>query len=208
MKYIPALLALGLLSCFQPLVLAQTTPTFENTAGLVVTTPFNGMTAYQNSFVSIGASLAQLQPMSNIVITVAKSDGSSNSTIFDLKGGAPMLRLIQSWNVSATLFPVGEYHLQLVVVPGANAPATSSNPATATAPTTTTTTTSPTVSTPASVYYWRGLIRVVEPRSKGGSTKSAALAYGAGSAHTGAVAIVYKMSIALGALALGYVIVL
>jgi hypothetical protein len=55
------------------------------------------------------------------------------------------------------------------------------------------------------VYYWRGLIHVAEAKD---TPSSAVLAYGAGSMQAGALAIFYKMSLALGALALGMILLI
>lgn len=97
----------------------------------------------------------------------------------------------------------------MIITPGLNAPVRTTSSG-AIAPATTTTaasapTQSPVVDTPASVYYWRGLIHVSQSKDV---ASSAVLAFGAGSVQAGAMAIFYKMSFALGALALGCVILL
>ncbi|KAF9360294.1 hypothetical protein BGX34_007863 [Mortierella sp. NVP85] len=195
MKSIIALFALGL-SCFQSLALAQSPteapPTFSNTPGLTVTKPFNGMVVNQGTSVGIMATIAQY-PISSVIISVGKTDGSSNTTVVDLKG-VSMPRLMQVWDVAAERFPVGDYHFQIIATPNLNAKQAARPVATnATSTAAAAVPTQPTTTTPsASVYYWRGLIRV-----EGSKTSSA------GSVQ-GAMTIVYKMGFALGALAFGF----
>ncbi|KAG9321132.1 hypothetical protein KVV02_005258, partial [Mortierella alpina] len=89
-------------------IVAPSLPTFVNTPGLQVSTPYSGMSIIQDTALSIAATLAGQRPMSSINISVAKKDGSSNTTIVDIRSGA-ILRLSQIWNVTATQYPVGEY---------------------------------------------------------------------------------------------------
>jgi hypothetical protein len=67
MRYFAALFALGL-ACFQQVALAQAPadnppPVFQNTQGLMVAKPQNGMTVYQGSSFIISALLAGQQPV-------------------------------------------------------------------------------------------------------------------------------------------------
>ncbi|KAF9985720.1 hypothetical protein BGZ75_002648 [Mortierella antarctica] len=74
------------------------------------------MSIIQDTALSIAATLAGQRPMSSINISVAKKDGSSNTTIVDIRSGA-ILRLSQIWNVTATQYPVGEYVMNMVITP-------------------------------------------------------------------------------------------
>ncbi|KAF9576166.1 hypothetical protein EC968_010289 [Mortierella alpina] len=74
------------------------------------------MSIVQDTGLSIAATLAGQRPMSSINISVAKKDGSSNTTIVDIRSGA-ILRLSQIWNVTASQYPVGEYVMNMVITP-------------------------------------------------------------------------------------------
>ncbi|KAF8927961.1 hypothetical protein BGZ58_009985 [Dissophora ornata] len=184
--------------------------------------PYSGSTVSQGSVVLISGMTAPLRYLT-YVATLAKTDGSSNTTIIEQKTSTAG-RVIQIWNVTADNYPVGDYNLQIVVTPGSSVSVVTSG-STATATTqvagtgaialaaTTTTVTVPvptqTSGTLPSVYYWRALIHVQAPST--GSTKStpsSAAALTHGTVYAGAVAIAYKMALAMGVLALGCVLTL
>ncbi|KAF9124930.1 hypothetical protein BGW39_007786 [Mortierella sp. 14UC] len=125
-------------------VVPPTSPTFVNTPGLQVPSIYDGMSVTQGS----------------IVLTVAKKDGSGNSTIASTNQGSVATSTIL-WNATATSFPVGTYVLNLVVTPNTTAvvtlPPTTGAPAPAPVP--------PTAGAGPSIYYWRANINVVVPRA-------------------------------------------
>ncbi|KAF9150477.1 hypothetical protein BG015_007723 [Linnemannia schmuckeri] len=138
-----------------------TVPAWVNTPGLVVNSVFDGLTVMQNSFVSISASLVDGRPMSSILITVAKKDGSGNTTIADIKQ-ANLVTPRQLWNVSSDSYPVGPYVLSMIVTPGtSNTTATTGTPA---VPQPSTGVPPPTTGA-ASIYYWKANIFVRGPQA-------------------------------------------
>ncbi|KAF8948107.1 hypothetical protein BGZ47_006515 [Haplosporangium gracile] len=137
-----------------------TVPNWVNTPGLVVNSIFDGLTVMQNSFVSISASLADGRPMSSILITVSKKDGSGNMTIADIKQ-ANLVSPRQLWNVSANNYPVGPYVLDMIVTPGTvNTTATTGAPAVPQP----STGVSP-ITGAATIYYWKANIIVRAPQA-------------------------------------------
>ncbi|KAG0223067.1 hypothetical protein B0O80DRAFT_464957 [Mortierella sp. GBAus27b] len=140
-----------------------TPPTFSNTPGLVVSSPFEGMAITQNTVLSISASLSGQRLIGTIKISVAKKDGTSNNTIVDITSGS-FLRTSQTWNVTADQYPVGEYLMNMIITPNTTA-SLNTAPATTTAAPTTTIIPGPTIGPEASVYYWRATVRVVAPRN-------------------------------------------
>ncbi|KAF9920817.1 hypothetical protein FBU30_009254 [Linnemannia zychae] len=139
-----------------------TVPSFENTPGLKVTSLYKGMSVIQNSFLTISCKLEDRRPMGSIVISVAKMDGSGNTTIADIKGVATT-DYQKLWNVTATDYAPGSYNINLVVTPNNNP--TANVTASVAAPQSTTPAISPPVSGGASVYYYRANVNVVAPRS-------------------------------------------
>ncbi|KAG0283924.1 hypothetical protein BGZ96_011705 [Linnemannia gamsii] len=146
-----------------------TVPVWVNTPGLEVKSVMDGMTAIQNSFVSISASLRDGRPMNSILITVAKKDGSGNTTIADIKE-ANLVSSNRLWNVTATNFPAGPYVLNMIVTAGtANATG-----ATGAAPQPTTgVTPPPAVGGTPSIFYWRANVDVRVPPAPGTGTSGA-----------------------------------
>ncbi|KAG9062425.1 hypothetical protein KI688_005340 [Linnemannia hyalina] len=136
-----------------------TVPVWVNTPGLVVSSVFDGLTVVQNSFVSISATLTDGQPMSSIVITAAKKDGSGNTTIADIKQ-PNLVTPRQLWNVSADIYPAGSYVLSMIVIPGT--PNTTAITGTSAVPQPSTGVTAPTTGA-ASIYYWKASINVRAP---------------------------------------------
>jgi hypothetical protein len=53
----------------------------------------------------------EIFPLGSVIVSVAKTDGSSNATVIELKG-VSMPRLMQVWDVTAERFPVGDYHVR------------------------------------------------------------------------------------------------
>ncbi|KAG0364480.1 hypothetical protein BC939DRAFT_441618 [Gamsiella multidivaricata] len=154
---------------------------FINTPGLQVTSPYNGMTVIQGTMLSISASIQDQRPISSINISVAKKDGSSNTTIVSITSGA-ILKATQTWNVTAAQYPVGAYILNMVITPNTTAQGTSSVPnagsssvissvATPTSSSVQAGSTSliPIPGPPTSpgtgpnVYYWQATVQVIAP---------------------------------------------
>ncbi|KAF9187067.1 hypothetical protein BGZ50_002151 [Haplosporangium sp. Z 11] len=148
-------------------------PSFINTPGLKVTAPYNGMTILQDSVLSISASILGERPISSINISVAKEDGSSNTTIVDIPSGS-ILKLTQTWNVTSALYPTGHYLFNMIITPnttstqsgggiGPVASTTTINPSDISidpSPQPTGTVPGPPGTSP-SVYYWQAKVRVV-----------------------------------------------
>ncbi|KAF9900271.1 hypothetical protein BX616_002644 [Lobosporangium transversale] len=225
------LILAGIIACFQPLalVLAQTQsavptrgaplpPSNQNTPGLAVV-PSNGMAIYQESIVYISAVIGG-RPISSAYISISKAESSSNTTIADIKG-LSIRRLVQSWNVTAADYPIGDYYLQLIVTPNTTSIIPPLVVSTTGTPVPTSTARPALPTTLPSIYYWRGLVSIQAPLEKKGSSSSAAAlvtfgsSTGAGAGvigslnmRAGLMAILQKMSIALGALALGCIITL
>ncbi|KAI1286585.1 hypothetical protein EDD11_000200, partial [Mortierella claussenii] len=168
-------------------------PSFINTPGLQVTSPYNGMTVLQDTVLSISSSLIDQRPISSINISVAKKqDGSSNTTIVNIPSGA-ILRSTQIWNITAASYPVGEYLINMIITPNTTAAGvnpTLNNPGPNASATTTTTAVvpGPTSTIPGppvnpgvgpSVYYWQATVRVVA-RTNITTPGSGASTYGPG----------------------------
>ncbi|KAF9103079.1 hypothetical protein BGX27_010744 [Mortierella sp. AM989] len=144
---------------------------FINTEGLVVSSPFNQMTVVQNTVLSISASLRDKRPISSVNISVAKKDGSSNTTIVSIPyGSVPMIA--QTWNVSSDKYPIGDYLVNIIITPNTtiNSPTSIPLPPPNTSnPPSTTTVTQPIVTPSAvgsgpNVYYFQALVHVAAPR--------------------------------------------
>ncbi|KAF9425351.1 hypothetical protein BGZ94_007603 [Podila epigama] len=179
-------------------VATPTVPGFINTSGLTITTPFSGMSIGQDRFLSIGGSIQGQKPIASILISVAKKDGSGNTTIVDKKGLAT-LRISETWQVKADLYPVGEYLLHLVITPNttvAAPPKTSLAPAAAT---TALVPPPPPVGGEPSVYFWQGTVRVVAPPTSAPTIPNA----GYSLATPGNTITLIKMTMVLGAIVLG-----
>ncbi|KAG0205248.1 hypothetical protein BGX33_008018 [Mortierella sp. NVP41] len=141
-------------------------PTFVNTPGISVQSPGNGMTIRPDGNLPIVFSLGR-RTVSAVVVTMAKADGSGNTTVLDLKPGST-LRFFSSSPLTLFKFPVGDYIVNMVItpnltatVPGIVNPPSSSSSAPGAAPTTTATASKPTVAINLpGVYYWRGAIKL------------------------------------------------
>ncbi|KAF9150053.1 hypothetical protein BGX20_005811, partial [Mortierella sp. AD010] len=92
----------------------------------------------------------------SIDITVAKTDGSSNTTIVNVSGA--FISTTQVWNVTSTQYPIGSYLINIIVTPNNTVTSTATTAAAAT-------TTAASSTSESSVYYWRGVIRVTAPRT-------------------------------------------
>lgn len=136
-----------------------TVPVWVNTPGLVVNSVFDGLTVVQNSFVSISATLSDGRPMSSIVITAAKKDGSGNTTITDIRQ-PNLVTPRQLWNVSSDIYSAGSYVLNMIVTPGT--PNTTTTTGTSAVPQPSTGVTPPATGG-VSVYYWRATVNVRAP---------------------------------------------
>ncbi|KAG0197353.1 hypothetical protein BGX28_009157 [Mortierella sp. GBA30] len=190
---------------------APSPPTFVNTPGLRVTTPYNGMTIPQDTVLSISASLAGERPISSIKIMVAKKDGSSNTTIVDVPSGA-ILSISQTWNVTSTQYPVGEYIMNMIITPnmtanlGGTAPmATTTQSIGSFLPIVTSVDSSPQptglipgpIPGAASVYYFQATVRVIAKLNSTNPNSSAmGMKFGSNGDH-GFVGLFVAASIAL-----------
>ncbi|KAG0315668.1 hypothetical protein BGZ99_007331, partial [Dissophora globulifera] len=96
----------------------------------------------------------------SINISVAKKDGSSNTTIINIPSGAT-LRLTQIWNVTADKYPVGDYLFNMIVTP--NTTAAGSGVPAASSTILATPTGGATIPNAATIYYWHAGIRVIAP---------------------------------------------
>ncbi|ORZ11021.1 hypothetical protein BCR41DRAFT_357369 [Lobosporangium transversale] len=217
------LILAGIIACFQPLalVLAQTQsavptrgaplpPSNQNTPGLAVV-PSNGMAIYQESIVYISAVIGG-RPISSAYISISKAESSSNTTIADIKG-LSIRRLVQSWNVTAADYPIGDYYLQLIVTPNTTSIIPPLVVSTTGTPVPTSTARPALPTTLPSIYYWRAWLKGSSSSAAalvtfGSSTGAGAGVIGSLNMRAGLMAILQKMSIALGALALGCIITL
>ncbi|KAF9912083.1 hypothetical protein EC991_001029 [Linnemannia zychae] len=138
-------------------VVPPTPPTFVNTPGLQVPSIYDGMSVTQGSFLTIASHLQDGRLMSSVVLTVAKKDGSGNTTVASTNQGSVQTSTIL-WNATAANFPVGPYVLNLVVTPNTTAVVTPPPTTGAPAPV-------PPTAGAASIYYWRANINVVVPRT-------------------------------------------
>ncbi|KAG0272148.1 hypothetical protein BGZ95_012111 [Linnemannia exigua] len=136
-------------------IVPPTPPTFVNTPGLQVPSIYDGMSVMQGSFLTISTKLQDGRAMGSIVLTVAKKDGSGNTTIATVNHDSPVSSSLL-WDASAAKFPAGPYVLNLVVTPNTTTGAT--NPPTVPAP-------PPTAVAGPSVFYWRATVNVVVPRA-------------------------------------------
>ncbi|KAF9954922.1 hypothetical protein BGZ70_010414 [Mortierella alpina] len=195
-------LLLTLLSLHWHLALAQAPtstlspiPSFQNTPGVVVAMPRNGMTVRQDTGVPFNVMLTSGRAVGSISASIAHVDGSANTTILDLKQ-VTLYRVIQLRNTSLSSFPPGDYHIQMIITPNLSAPPLKGAP---TAPATTVPTSPAPPSTAPAVYYWRGLIRLALPEESS-PLSSAASTLGQGAALVGTRVIWINMNIALGVL--------
>ncbi|KAG0247699.1 hypothetical protein BG011_001054, partial [Mortierella polycephala] len=105
------LLLLGL-TWLQLLAHAQaptgTESAFENTPGLTVSLPRSGDSVPKDT-VLLFAGQIQGRRIGTAHISLAKTDGSSNTTIADIKQ-ASVLRLFHTWTVDSTKYPTGDYY--------------------------------------------------------------------------------------------------
>ncbi|KAG0318710.1 hypothetical protein BGZ99_005497 [Dissophora globulifera] len=181
-------------------------PTFNNTPGLTMQSPFNGMTVTQNS-VTLVQGLIPGNQLLTFTITTAKTDGSSNITLGTSKTPTTG-RVFMLWNVTSANYPVGDYILEVIAVQTGVAPVPTGSASTS-APAPPAATIVP--GAPLSTYTWRALLHVANapPASKSSpNTASALTQLGAGSMYAGGIAILYKMAVAMVALALGCVLTL
>ncbi|KAG0373547.1 hypothetical protein BGX24_011556, partial [Mortierella sp. AD032] len=78
-------------------VVPPTPPTFVNTPGLQVPSIYDGMAVTKGSFLTIATKLQDGRAMGSIVLTVAKKDGSGNTTIASVNHDSPVSSSIL-WN--------------------------------------------------------------------------------------------------------------
>ncbi|KAF9931594.1 hypothetical protein FBU30_009867 [Linnemannia zychae] len=194
-------------------------PTFANTPGVQVQSPTSrGFAIRPNGLLPISFTLGR-RPISSALVTMAKSDGSGNTTILDIK--TPFtFRVVSSVDLTPFKFPEGEYIFNLVIAPNTTmtiptytTPTSSGALASATA--TATAVPQPTgvpVNTPE-FYYWRTSIILSKdaPITRGNNdTNSGSMNFiaGAGVGITGAWTTFVNMLMALTILAFVNMIVL
>ncbi|KAF9122488.1 hypothetical protein BGW39_009708 [Mortierella sp. 14UC] len=155
------LLLLVTLASPQQLVFAQTPTTpFLNTPGVQVQAPANGLTVRPDGLIPIAFNIGR-RAISSVVVTVAKADGSGNTTILDHRA-TTALRITLTTPLASFKLPDGDYILDMaitpntsVVIPGYTPPSSSSSGA----PQQPAPTTVPPSSLPG-IYYWRTNIRI------------------------------------------------
>ncbi|CAO3566464.1 unnamed protein product [Mortierella alpina] len=186
-------------------IVAPSPPSFVNTPGLQVSTPYSGMSIIQDTSLSIAATLAGQRPMSSVNISVAKKDGSSNTTIVDIRSGA-VLRLSQIWNVTAAQYPVGEYIMNMVITPNTTLSPMNGTPQAVSSqsigtfipdvtsidhsPQPTGLIPGPIPGAGVSVYYWQATVRVVAKLNTPGPSSAATKIQGGLHAWMGVAATV------------------
>ncbi|KAF9953634.1 hypothetical protein BGZ72_005266 [Mortierella alpina] len=170
-------------------------PTFQNTPGVLVAKPTNGLTVRQDAGVPFDVRLTGGRPIGSISASIAHVDGSANTTILELKQVA-VYRVLLIRDTSLSTLPLGDYHIQLIITPNMTAPRSGGVP---TAPAAAVQTSSPLPVNAPTIYYWRGLIHLA-PSNESGTLSSAASTHGQGTALVGTRVIWINMSIALGVL--------
>ncbi|KAK3831149.1 MAG: hypothetical protein J3R72DRAFT_455101 [Linnemannia gamsii] len=225
-KSIATILVLLTLSCLQQLALAQTPTTpFVNTPGILAQAPPNGLTVRPDGNLPIAFNIGR-RAISSVVVTVAKADGSGNTTILDHKTSA--FRIILTAPLVSFKLPEGDYILNMVITPNTTSvipvytpPSSGSGsvPGTIPAPQQPAPTTTLPPSNLPGMYYWRTSIRISNNApgggtvggsggggSGGGASNNAVVAGVAG--MTGAWATFANMMTALTVLAFVNVVVL
>ncbi|KAG0282974.1 hypothetical protein BGZ96_012656 [Linnemannia gamsii] len=196
---------------------ADPVPTFDNnTPGIYVQSPVNGVSIHPEGILPIALAISSRRPVSLVVATIAKPDGSGNTTVLEYK---PMitLRIMTAAPLAKFKLAEGDYIVTLAITPNLTAP---SGNATAT---TTIAAPAPNPTIPINLpdmYYWHGAIKIskeahIPNGGEGGASKNnAAPGSGAGAvvvgvmATTGAWATLANMMAALGVLAFVNVVVL
>ncbi|KAF9147338.1 hypothetical protein BG015_011041 [Linnemannia schmuckeri] len=204
---------------------ADPVPTFQNTFGLQVQAPRNGVSIRPDGSLPIALTLGR-RLISSVLVTVAKADGSGNTTVLEYRA-VTAIRIMTVAPLAAFKFSEGDYIVNLAITPNLTAviptytPPPSSGNATAA---TITVAPAPNPTAPVNlpgVYYWRGALKlsndapVVNGNGGGdgtGASNNAAPSAGVGAGGvmmmTGAWAAFANMMTALGVLAFVNIIML
>ncbi|KAF9293804.1 hypothetical protein BGZ74_011537 [Mortierella antarctica] len=192
---------------FLSLMHAALAQVFQNTPGLAVGSPTNGQTVAQDQSLPLSAQLTARRVIGSYSVSIAKADGSGNTTLAQ-KTGVSTLRIVDVWEVASSHLDLGDYVVQftvtantsIVIPPPVVAPSggASSMPTRVVTTTTALATGTPRPPVPGvpTVYYWRGAIKIVGP-GKGSDAM--------GLMHGQSVTALFKKTLlAFGVVALGY----
>ncbi|KAG0023189.1 hypothetical protein BGZ82_010807 [Podila clonocystis] len=177
---------------------------FQNTPGLIVTSPTNGQTIAQDQNLPLAAQFAARRVIGTYSVSIAKADNSGNMTVAQKTGTGSWL-ILDTWEVASSHLDQGDYVVQFTVTANTSIavpPPFVVSSGSASTPTLTLTTTAlatgiprPPVSGMPTVYYWRGTIKIV---GLGKGSGAMGLVHG----HS-VVAWFKKTLLALGVVALG-----
>ncbi|KAF9326215.1 hypothetical protein BGZ91_002064 [Linnemannia elongata] len=194
-------------------------PTYENTPGAQVQSPSNGISVRPDGVLPIALTIGR-RPISSVVVTVAKADGSGNTTVLEYKPlAAPRIMTVAP--LAAFKFSEGDYIMNLAITPNLTAllPTYAPPPSPGNATATTTKAVAPAQPTAPNnlpgMYYWRGALKLsndAPTNNGGGSTSSnAAPCAGVGAGVVGVMgawATFANMMTALGVMAVVNVVAL
>ncbi|KAF9977869.1 hypothetical protein BGZ73_004624 [Actinomortierella ambigua] len=120
-----SLAILGALSLATTSVEAQ----LLTTPGLIVPSPFQNMGVYQGGYMSISFRFQNGKPVGGSTVTMAKKDGSGNTTLHTIPDTENLDRFLISYPIPATL-EVGDYRVSIITKPGTGTPKTGGSPGT------------------------------------------------------------------------------
>ncbi|KAG9066977.1 hypothetical protein KI688_012889 [Linnemannia hyalina] len=167
-------------------------PTFENTVGVQVQSPGNDISIRPDGVLPIALNIGR-RLISSVVVTVAKADGSGNTTVLEYKSVAAV-RIVTVAPLATFKFSEGDYIVSLAITPNLTAiiPTSTSPPSSgnATAGTTTAVAPAPQPTAPnglPGMYYWRGVLKLSNdaPVTNGGGGSGGASSNAAPSAGVG-----------------------
>ncbi|KAG0264997.1 hypothetical protein DFQ27_000872 [Actinomortierella ambigua] len=115
---------LGALSIATTSVKAQ----LLTTPGMIVRSPYQNMGVYQGGYMAVSFQFQNLT-VGGTTVTMAKKDGSGNTTLYTVPDTESKARFLESYDVPATL-EVGDYRVSIVAKPGSGTlnPSSSSTP--------------------------------------------------------------------------------
>ncbi|KAG0226717.1 hypothetical protein BGW41_004099 [Actinomortierella wolfii] len=117
-SFLSATLAfLGALSIATTSVEAQ----LITTPGLVVSTPYQGMGVYQGSYMSISFRFLSGMPVGGSTVTMAKKDGSGNTTLYTVPDTQSLTQFLESYSVPEST-EAGDYRVSIITKPGTGTP--------------------------------------------------------------------------------------
>ncbi|KAF9551761.1 hypothetical protein EC957_004084 [Mortierella hygrophila] len=168
-------------------------PTFENTFGVQVQSPGNGISIRPDGVLPVVLNIGR-RPISSVVVTVAKADGSGNTTVLEYKSVAAV-RVMTVAPLATFKFSEGDYVVSLAITPNLTAiiPIPTSPPSSGNATAVTTTAVAPAPQPTApnglpGMYYWRGVLKLSNDapvNNGGGASSNAAPSAGVGTGVVG-----------------------